>query len=196
MRICKYDAYELDIKRDPEIDIITDISIKLNENCVSCGACVDACPTGSLSKQNTVVPLLPVQINTVNSVCTYCGTGCSLDIVSMYGSILEIKADRNRAPNWGQLCVKGRFGYTFYSNPERLKMPLVRDTIDEPFREVEWNEALRITASMLLGIKDRHGPETMGVLSSSRCSNEENYLLQKLARAVWHTNNVDNCARV
>ena len=119
-----------------------------------------------------------------------------MDVVANYGSIMEIRADRSVAPNFGQLCVKGRFGYTFYRNKERLRMPLIRETIDEPFREVDWNEALSMAADRLNRIKQTSGADSIGILASSRCTNEENYLLQKLARATWGTNNVDNCARV
>ncbi len=195
-RSCQYGALELDIKRDEKTQLIQEVSIKLNDSCVSCGACVDACPTGTLSKQDLVIPMFPGQLTSVKSVCTYCGTGCSLDVVTKYGAILEIKADRKRPPNWGQLCVKGRFGYTFYRHEDRLRSPLVRDTIDEPFREVDWDEALRMVAARFGAIKDNFGSDSLGILASSRCTNEENYLLQKLARAAWGTNNVDNCARV
>ncbi len=196
VRSCKYDAFELDLTLDQKTGLIDDVSIKINQNCVSCGACVDVCPTGTLSKQDSVVPLLPAQLSSVKTVCTYCGTGCSIDVVHMYGAILEVKADPDRPPNFGHLCVKGRFGYSFYRNHERLRLPLVRYSVEEPFREVEWDEALRITAEKFLAIRDKFGPDSMGVLASSRCTNEENYLLQKLARAAWGTNNVDNCARV
>ena len=196
VRSCKYDAFELDLSLEQKTGLLTDVKIKINENCVSCGACVDACPTGTLSKQDSVVPMLPAQVSSVRTVCTYCGTGCSIDVVSMYGAILEVKADQERPPNHGQLCVKGRFGYSFYRSPERLYLPLVRDSLEEPFREVEWDDALKVTAERLLRIREKSGPDSMGVLSSARCTNEENYLLQKLARGAWGTNNVDNCARV
>ncbi len=196
VRSCRYDALELSIQRDNKSQVIESVLIRFNENCVSCGACVDACPTGTLSKKDVVIPLFPEQLDKKQSVCTYCGTGCSIDVVTKYGSILEIKADYDRPPNYGQLCVKGRFGYTFYRNEERLKKPLVRDSIDEPFREVDWDEALRIIATKLNHIKTHFGADSIGVLASSRCTNEENYLLQKLARAAIGTNNVDNCARV
>lgn len=195
-RSCRYDALKLELFFDSETQMLKSSSITLTESCVSCGACVDACPTGALSKKGLAVPLFPEEVQKVTSVCTYCGTGCSVDVVVNNKAILEVRADKELPPNWGDLCVKGRFGYTFYRHPERLTVPLVRDSLDEPFRETDWVEAIGRVASGFERLIQGHGPDSVGVLSSSRCTNEENYLLQKLARAVWLTNNVDNCARV
>ena len=195
-RSCKYDALELRFEEDPSTHVLTEISLRLTDRCVSCGACVDACPTGALSKKRSVVPLFPEQVETTRSVCTYCGTGCSVELVTRYGMLLEVRASGDLPPNRGDLCIKGRFGYTFNHHPDRLTRPLVRDSIDEPFRETTWDEALKIVAAGFGGIRESSGADALGVLASSRCTNEENYLLQKLARGVWGTNNVDNCARV
>lgn len=195
-RSCKYNALELKLVFNPDTSVLEDSSITITENCVSCGACVDACPTGALSKKGLAVPLFPEEVQKVSSVCTYCGTGCSVDVVVNNKAILEMRADKTLPPNWGDLCVKGRFGYTFYRHADRLTVPLVRDSLDEPFRETDWVEAIGLVASRFERLIRDHGPNSVGILSSSRCTNEENYLLQKLARAVWLTNNVDNCARV
>ena len=195
-RSCEYDALELNLAEDPSTYVLKDISIRLNEKCVSCGACVDSCPTGALTKKEAVVPLLPEQVETVRSVCTYCGTGCNVEVVVKNGAILEIRSDASYKPNHGALCVKGRFGHTFYRSEERLRKPLLRESIDEPFKEVSWDQALEYVAGRFARIRDKYGADSLGVLSSSRCTNEENFLLQKFARAVLGTNNVDNCARV
>ncbi len=194
VRVCDFGGINLEVIELGEG--VEDIHLEFTENCVSCGACVDICPTGALTKKAAVVPRSPGEGKKVNSVCTYCGTGCNIQIVVKSNAILEITADPKRPPNYGDLCVKGRFGFSFYRSKDRLTKPLLRDNIDEAFREVSWDEALDFVAQRIKDVVKRYGPEAFGVLSSSRCTNEENYLAQKLARAVIGTNNVDNCARV
>jgi len=196
IRSCNYDALILSIIRDDSTGFIEDVSIKFTEDCVGCGSCVDACPTGALSKKAIMVPISPEQVEKKRSVCTYCGVGCSLDLVVKNNAILEIKADEKVPPNYGLLCPKGRFGYDFLKHEERLLYPLLREDRQEEFREVSWEDALSFIADRFKEIISKYGSQSVGVLASSRCENESNYLAQKFARAVLKTNSVDNCARV
>ncbi|BBO16266.1 formate dehydrogenase subunit alpha [Candidatus Brocadia pituitae] len=165
-------------------------------DCVFCGHCVSVCPVGALMDKPAAKKGRSWETRKVRTVCCYCGVGCSLMLHVKGGEVLKVTADTHDAPNYGSLCVKGRYGFEFYKSPDRLKSPLVRDSIDQPFREAGWDEAINLVAGKLLEIKKNYGPDAFGCLSSSRGTNEENYLAQKFTRAVMGTNNMDNCARV
>ncbi len=193
-RVCEFGALAVSYREEEGQP--ADIALTIGDNCVSCGACVDACPTGALTKKQPGLPLLPGEAEGVRSVCTCCGTGCEIDLQVKQGVLLEVKARRDAPPNHGDLCVKGRFGFDFHRHPERLTHPLVRERLDEPFRRATWEEALDFAARRFAHLRETYGPEALGVLSSSRCENEVNYLAQKFCRLVFKTNSVDNCARV
>lgn len=167
-----------------------------DSGCVFCGHCVSVCPVGALMDKPAIKKGRPWETKKIRSVCCYCGVGCSIVFHVKQNEILKVTADTYSPPNYGSLCAKGRYGFKFYRSPDRLKSPLVRDRIDQPFREVSWEEAVSIVAGKLMEIKQKYGVDAFGCLSSSRGTNEENYLAQKFTRAVMGTNNMDNCARV
>ncbi|HOT06349.1 MAG TPA: formate dehydrogenase subunit alpha [Methanotrichaceae archaeon] len=163
-----------------------------DSDCKFCGACVDVCPTGALYPRSLKWIRPEKEIATI---CPYCGVGCRLDLGVKENRIISTTPDRESPVNRGQACVKGRFGLEeIVHHPDRLTTPLIRR--GGRLEEASWEEALDLVARRFAEIKNRHGPDSLGALSSSRCTNEENYLVQKLARAVFGTNNVDNCARV
>jgi formate dehydrogenase major subunit len=161
----------------------------INSRCVSCGECVVRCPVGALAPKKARQPAREVK-----SVCPYCGVGCGIYLGVRGNQVVGVRGDRQSPVNRGSLCVKGRFGWEFIHSPDRLQRPLVRK--NGSFAPATWDEALDLVADRLGRIKALHGPGALGVLSSARCSNEENYLLQKFTRAVLGTNNIDHCARL
>ncbi len=172
----------------------TDVPLK-DSNCVFCGECVDVCPVGALVFKPELSVDRTRQIEKTRSTCAFCGVGCQIRIHSEENRIVRIEgAGRDIPPNYGSLCVKGRFGYDFVGSEERLTSPLIRE--DGSFRRASWNEAFDLVAEKLTGIKDEFGPDALGVLTSARITNEENYIAQKFARAVLKTNNIDHCARL
>lgn len=132
----------------------------------------------------------------VTTTCPYCGVGCQLDMHVKDGVIYRSDGRFDNDVNRGKLCVKGRFGYDFVHAPDRLRVPLWRDKRDQPFQEVDWDTVLDQVAQRLVQTRDTYGPQSIAVLTSAKCTNEENYLLQKFARAVIGTNHVDHCARL
>ena len=160
--------------------------------CVSCGACVQTCPTEALTDKFETKTLLPEK--TVRTTCTYCGVGCQLDVAVIDGKIKGIQAPETAEVNLGHTCLKGRFAFQFYNHPDRLKEPLIKK--NGKFEPVSWEEAYDFIATKLTATKEKYGSDAIGAISSSRATNEENYLMQKFMRAVVKTNNIDGCARV
>lgn len=132
----------------------------------------------------------------VHTTCPYCGVGCQIDLHVKDGLIYRSDGRFDNDVNYGTLCVKGRFGFDFVHAPDRLRKPLIRGQRSEDFQETSWAHALDHVAGRLGAIRDQYGPDSVAVLTSAKCTNEENYLIQKFARAVIGTNNVDHCARL
>lgn len=171
-----------------------DLPLK-DSDCVFCGECVQVCPVGALVPKADLEPGgLKEEASKVRTTCSYCGVGCQILLHVRDGRVVKTTGVEEVGPNFGSLCVKGRFGNDFIHDKDRLTRPLVRE--DGGFREVEWDEALDLIARKMGAIRDESGGSVMGVLASARVSNEENYLAQKFARAVLGTNNVDHCARL
>lgn len=173
-------------------------------DCEFCGQCVSVCPTGALTGKQWAFKGRQKDVREVETVCTYCGTGCNITLHVRRNEIVRVSS-REDTWNEGWLCVKGRFGYKFVNSPDRLTKPLIRtgpkevfdvEKAGQYFREATWEEALDLVASRLREIKEANGPDSIGGLSSARCTNEENYIFQKFMRAVIGTNNVDHCARL
>jgi len=163
-------------------------------DCVFCGECIRVCPVGALIEKPSRFQGRPWEVHKVKTTCPYCGVGCQIDLHIRDNKIVKITGAEGVPPNFGSLCVKGRFGYDFINKPERLTVPLIKE--DGQFREASWDEALSLVAERLGEIKSKSGPDSIGVFSSAKITNEENYLAQKFARAAIGTNNVDHCARL
>ncbi len=166
----------------------------LDSECVSCGACVQACPTGSLMEKSMLVSAPPE--HSVITTCAYCGVGCSFRAEMQGETLVRMVPNQDGHANHGHACVKGRFAIGYASHPDRITTPMVRDTIADPWRVVSWNEAIAHAASEFKRLQSKYGKFSIGGISSSRCTNEETYLVQKLVRAGFGNNNVDTCARV
>jgi formate dehydrogenase major subunit len=166
----------------------------LDSECVSCGACVQACPTAALTEKSVVEIGLPER--KVVTTCAYCGVGCSFEAQMRGEEVVRMVPAREGKANHGHSCVKGRFAWGYATHPDRILNPMIRDRIDEPWREVSWTEAIEFAAGRFKAIQAKYGPHALGAISSSRCTNEETFLVQKLVRAALGTNNIDTCARV
>jgi predicted molibdopterin-dependent oxidoreductase YjgC len=161
-------------------------------DCDFCGQCVSVCPTGALVAKTSLGKGRQKDVQKVETVCAYCGCGCNVTLHVNRDEVVRVTSRPDRV-NEGWLCVKGRFGYNFINNPDRLKTPLIKK--DGAFIKASWDEAFQLVADRLSAIKEKNGPDAIAGLSSARCTNEENYLFQKFMRAGIGTNNVDHCAR-
>ncbi len=166
----------------------------IDSECVSCGACVQACPTATLSEVGLIEQGVPE--HTAITTCAYCGVGCSFRAEMKGQEVVRMVPNKDGHANHGHSCVKGRFAFGYATHKDRIKKPLIRETIHEPWREVSWDEAFKFTADKIKSIQAKYGKDSVGGITSSRCTNEETYLVQKLVRAAFGNNNVDTCARV
>jgi formate dehydrogenase major subunit len=166
----------------------------LSSDCVSCGACVQACPTGTLIEKSVVAIGTPER--SVVTTCAYCGVGCSFKAELSGDELVRMVPHKAGEANRGHSCVKGRFAWGYASHKDRILNPMIRERITDPWREVSWDEAMDFAADRMKGLIEKHGRQSVGVITSSRCTNEETYLVQKLTRAVFMNNNTDTCARV
>ncbi len=166
----------------------------LSSECVSCGACVQACPTATLIEKSVVAAGQPE--HAVLTTCAYCGVGCTFRAEMQGERVVRMVPARSGRANEGHSCVKGRFAWGYATHPDRILKPMVRERIEDAWREVSWREAIAFAAARLKRIQASHGRQAVGAITSSRCTNEEVYLVQKLARAAFGNNNVDTCARV
>lgn len=166
----------------------------MDSECVSCGACVQACPTSTLMEKSVIEMGQPE--HSVVTTCAYCGVGCSFKAEMKGSEVVRMVPYKGGDANHGHSCVKGRFAFGYATHKDRIKAPMIRDDINEPWREVSWEEAIEFSAQRLKSIQQKHGRNSIGGITSSRCTNEETYLVQKLVRAAFGNNNTDTCARV
>jgi len=165
-----------------------------DSECVSCGACVQACPTGSLIEKSVEEKGMPNK--TVLTTCAYCGVGCSFKAEIKDKEVVRMVPYKGGSANKGHSCIKGRFAWGYANHQDRIKRPLIRESIDEPWEEVSWDKAINFAAEKFKKIQKDHGVNSIGGITSARTTNEEAYIVQKLVRTAFQNNNVDTCARV
>jgi formate dehydrogenase major subunit len=166
----------------------------MESDCVSCGACVQACPTATLTEK-TVIMMGQAEHSAITT-CAYCGVGCSFKAEMKGNEVVRMVPHKDGKANHGHSCVKGRFAWGYATHQDRMLKPMIRKKITDPWQEVSWEEAIGYAASEFRRIQAKHGKDSIGGITSSRCTNEETYLVQKLVRAAFGNNNVDTCARV
>ena len=168
--------------------------ISSTSECVSCGACVQACPTGSLIEKSVIELGQPE--TSVVTTCAYCGVGCSFKAEMKGDEVVRMMPYKDGGANEGHSCVKGRFAWGYATHKDRVMKPMVRDKITDPWKEVSWEEAIGFAAKRFMDIQEKYGRGSIGGISSSRCTNEEVFVVQKMVRTAFRNNNVDTCARV
>ncbi|MHB1252981.1 MAG: formate dehydrogenase subunit alpha [Candidatus Humimicrobiaceae bacterium] len=179
-----------------ECEVVPAFDESLKEtDCVFCGNCVSTCPVGALQEKPYLKNSRSWETSKVKTVCPYCGVGCVINLHIKDNRIVRVSSDIGKNVNQGNLCVKGRFGLDFVNSDKRLTTPLIKDN-DGGFKEISWADSINFIADKLLDIKRKYGPDSIALLSSAKCTNEENFLFSKLARAVIGTNNIDHCARL
>jgi predicted molibdopterin-dependent oxidoreductase YjgC len=166
----------------------------MHSSCVFCGECVQVCPVGALVDKKNLGKGRSWETEKIRTTCPYCGVGCQQLLHIQDNTIMKITGVEDAEPNLGRLCVKGRYGFDFVSSQDRLTTPLIKKEGKQV--PASWDEALDFVAKKFAEIRDRHGADTMGVLTSARTTNEDNYIAQKFTRAVLKTNNIDHCARL
>ena len=166
----------------------------MDSECVSCGACVEACPTATLQEKSVI--WLGQPEHSAITTCAYCGVGCGFKAEMKGNEVVRMVPWKDGKANEGHSCVKGRFAWGYATHKDRITQPMIRAKITDPWREVSWDEAINHAASEFKRIQAKYGKDSVGGISSSRCTNEEVYLVQKLIRAAFGTNNIDTCARV
>ncbi|MEM9198850.1 MAG: formate dehydrogenase subunit alpha, partial [Pseudomonadota bacterium] len=165
-----------------------------SSDCVSCGACVQACPTATLQEKSVLAHGLPTRV--VDTTCAYCGVGCSFRAELQGDQVIRMIPSKQGGANEGHSCVKGRFAWGYATHKDRVTSPMLRERITDPWRKVSWEEAIAFAADRLKSVQATYGKGAIGGITSSRCTNEEVYTVQKMIRAAFGTNNVDTCARV
>ena len=174
--------------------VATSADAFFDSECVSCGACVQACPTATLIEKSVLDHGVPDR--SVDTTCAYCGVGCSLRAEVKGDQVVRMVPHKDGKANHGHACVKGRFAWGYANHRERITTPMVRDSTNDAWRETSWQEAIDTAAARLQAIQAKHGRDAIGGITSSRCTNEEVWAVQKLVRTAFGNNNVDTCARV